>query len=94
MRKSYIFIYSEALGNYESIKYWLDNMSNIIDWRSDLPNTFYIISDADADTIATEIRRRLGNNRFLITEYSQNSQGWLNDDTWYLLNNSRRKPKT
>jgi hypothetical protein len=92
MKKTYIFIYSDLLGTFETVKSCLDNMNIVLDWRTDLPNTFYLVSESNAEALANEIRARLGNHRFLITEYSNNSQGWLNEESWHLLNNSTRKP--
>lgn len=93
MRKSYIFIYSDSMGTREQVKSYLNQITIILDWRYELPNTFYLISEHSANEIVAEIRRITGNSLFLVTEYShQNSQGWLSNETWYLLNNARRKP--
>lgn len=94
MKKTYVFVYSDSLGTFEVVKNCVDNMVSVLDWRTDLPNTFYLVSEASADTLAAEIRKRLGNHRFLITEYSSNSQGWLNEESWYLLNHSTRKSRS
>jgi len=93
MRKSYIFIYSDSMGTRDQVKAYLNQINIILDWRYDLPNTFYLISEYSANEIVDAIRRVTGNTLFLVTEYSHsNSQGWLSKETWYLLNNARRKP--
>jgi len=92
MRKSYLLVYSDSWSR-ESVKNCLSSIPEVINWRYDMPNCFYIISEDTATNIATSIRRKLGNKRFLITEISPNKQGWLPSDTWYLINNKEKRPK-
>jgi hypothetical protein len=92
MKKAYIFIFSDLTIDKKKVRECLDGMSIILDWRTDMPNTYYLISEASAEEIATTIRNKIGQFRFLVTEYSLNSQGWLPDEDWYLLNNLKRKP--
>jgi hypothetical protein len=68
-------------------------MDEVTTWRYDLPHSFYIVSEADARTLAESIRERLGKGRFLIAEITTNKQGWLPSVTWYLLNNKAHKPE-
>lgn len=94
MKKAYIFVFSDLSLDKDKVRDCLNGMSIILDWRTDLSNTYYLISEASADQIATEIRNKINLFRFIVTEYSSNSQGWLTDESWYLLNNLKRKPTT
>lgn len=91
MKKAYIFVYSNNLGTRESIKNTIDSMKEIIDWRYDLPNSFYLISEKSATDLANQIRAILGDKRFIITEISSNKQGWLQPTTWHFINKKERK---
>ena len=94
MRRAYLLSYSQSLGTREEVKSYLDKMPEVITWRSDLPNSFYLISEEDSETIAKSIRDLAGQKgRFLISELKGNVYGWLTPDSWYLINNKRRKPK-
>ncbi len=92
MRKSYVFVYSNSLGTRDEIKNCIDNMSEVIHWRYDMDQCFYLVSENSADDLAEKIRNNLGKNeRFLIVEKTSNSQGWLPSETWTLLNDKRRE---
>lgn len=93
MRKAYILVYSDKLGTREEVKNCMDNIPEVITWRYDMPNSFYIISEKSAGEIAEAIHDFTGKTRFLVTEITSNRQGWLPDDTWYLINNKTHKPK-
>ena len=92
MRKSYIMIYSNALGSRDEIKECVDSLEQVIHWRFDMPNSFYLVSEENASTLAKAIREYLEKDeRFLITEYmADNAQGWLPKKTWSLLKEKKR----
>lgn len=87
MEKAYLLVYSKTLGSRESIRDYLDNLRIISNWKYDLPNAFYIISNATADEISNEIRKKSKDGRFIITEINDNRQGYLPEDTWELISN-------
>lgn len=89
MRKAYMLIYSDSLGSRNEIRKCLNSLEVIDTWRYDMPNSFYVISEHSASEIAKEIRRLLGNGRFLLTEISDNRQGWLTSQSWYLIKNKK-----
>jgi hypothetical protein len=93
MKMAYLLVYNDALGSREDVKRCLNEMDEVTTWRYDLPHSFYFVSESDARTLAESIRKRLGKGRFLIAEITDNKQGWLPSDTWYLLNNKAHKPK-
>jgi len=92
MRKAYLLVYANSLGTRNEVKDCVDNLPEILTWRYDMPNCFYLISEYDAQDISNAIRSYLGNKgRFLISEVTDNKQGWLPSKTWYLLNNKKHK---
>lgn len=93
MRKAYILVYSDNLGSRAQVKECIDNISEVITWRYDMPNSFYLISENSADEIARAIHEYTGKTKFLVSEITSNKQGWLSKDTWYLINNKKHRPK-
>lgn len=93
MRKAYILVYSDNLGTREEVIKCMDSISQVYTWRYDISNSFYIISDYSADEIARAIHDFTGKTSFLVSEITSNKQGWLSEDTWYLINNKTHKPK-
>jgi len=93
MRKAYLFVYGD-IGTREEVKAHLDGIPEILDWRYEMPNCFYLISEESADALARKIRKSTGERgRFIVSEITQNKQGWLPKDTWTLLNTKRRASK-
>jgi hypothetical protein len=93
MRKAYLLVFSEATGGKEKIREWLNTEDLVLHWRTDLPSTFYVISEASAadlsQSLSTHIERK---GRFLFAEVGENRQGLLPKESWYLLRNKRRQP--
>jgi hypothetical protein len=91
--KAYILVYSDSLGTRDEVKECLNKMSEVKYWRYDMPYSFYIISNADAKSIATNLRQLRGNKgRFIITELNENKHGWLTKESWFLIANKRYMP--
>jgi hypothetical protein len=90
MRKAYLLVYSNSLGTREKVKNVLDKTNKVIHWRYDLPNSFYLVSEFTASQISDVIRAKLGNGRFIITEISDNKQGWLPKASWDLIKTKTR----
>lgn len=86
--KSYLFTYNDKLGTREEITQFIDGLEEVITWRYELPNTFFLVSEDDLDTIFNRIVQRFSTRgRFLLTEYSaENSQGLLTKRGWQVLN--------
>lgn len=90
MKRAYLLIYDHEVGTREEVREFLDEQPEILHWRYDLPNTFYLISDLSAEDlyeIFQNFNREHG--RFLVSEVGSNSQGWLPRKTWTLLNEKR-----
>jgi len=91
MRKAYLLTYSDATGGRTHIRAWCDAEPMVIHWRYDMPHSFYLISEATAAELAASLKEHVAKKgRFLITEVSDNRQGWLPKETWQLLKNKRR----
>lgn len=94
MRNVYLLVYSETLGSREDVKKCINQIPEVLTWRYDLPNAFYLVSEQDAKTVANAITKCMGKHgRFILTEVSDNRWGWLPNDTWHLLKNKKLKPK-
>jgi len=94
VKKAYIFIYSDGTGGRETIKAWANQEPAVLHWRYDMPHTLYLISEEDASELSDSFINFNGKKgRFMIVEASDNRQGLLPSETWYLLRNKQQKPK-
>lgn len=94
MKKAYLFIYSNKVGTRDEVRNVIETIPEILAWRFDIPNSFYLVSEEDADTLADILLERFGKDGlFLVTEISENKQGWLPKRSWHLINNKRLPPK-
>ena len=91
MKKAYLLVYSDSLGSRSKVKECLNSIEIIATWRYDMPNCFYLISEFSASELSKSIRKELGRGRFLITEISDNRQGWLPSKTWHLIKFKKHK---
>ena len=93
MSKLYLFIYSDSLGNREEVKVILNDISEVLSWRYDMPYSFYILSDASANQLVDLIHSKVAEGksvRFFITEIlNSNRQGYLPKATWDFLGQER-----
>ena len=83
-RRAYLFVYAADLGDRDDVKDHLDDLPEVLHWRCDLPNAFYLVSDVSAKKLAKKIRP-LGNGRFIVTEIPENSEGWLTPRSWKII---------
>ena len=84
----YLLVYSNtALGTREQVKTCLEQLPQVLRWRTDLPNSFYLISQADkANEIVDALAACMGKRgRFILAELGPNVQGWLVPETWSFL---------
>jgi hypothetical protein len=93
VKKAYILVYSDVLGDRDLVKSWASASEVVHTWRFDLPNCFYLISEHTAQEIANDLHTSLGTGRFIIAELNDNRHGWLPSDTWYFLRHKKSKPK-
>ena len=83
-RRAYLFVYAADLGDREDVKGHLDGLPEVLHWRCDLPNAFYLVSNESAEKLANKIKA-LGDGRFIVTEIPENSQGWLPQRSWDII---------
>jgi hypothetical protein len=94
LKKAYLLAFSSTLGTRETVKGILNRVPEVLTWRTDLPNAFYVISRADTATLARKIREAAGGKgRFIITEISNERNGWITPESWYLIREKQLKPK-
>lgn len=94
MRKLFLLVYNDEVGSRETIKKAIDECPLVITWRSDLPNSFYLISESKAKDIATALREATGKGKFVLAEVGSDYWGWNTPETWYLFANKKNKPKS
>lgn len=84
--KNYLFTFGSSFGTREDAKFVLSKCPSISRWRTDMINSFYLKSLKQANEIAEEIRSNKSSGRFLIVEITNNSQGWIQKDSWSFIN--------
>lgn len=84
MRRVYLFVYSDLMGNRDAMRELVDSIPQILDWCYDMPNSFYIISVLSANELSEVIRSSYSGShaRFIISEITENRQGYLPKKTW------------
>ena len=90
-RRAYLFVYAADLGEREDVRDHLDGLPEVLHWRCDLPNAFYLVSDVSAEELANKIRL-LGNGRFIVAEIPENCQGWLTRRSWEVITKKVLQP--
>ena len=92
MKKAYLFVYNDDVGTRDEVKKTLSEMPEITHWRYDMPNCFYVISEASAKQLAEHLRQLKPNGMFIFTEMAGNEYGWLTSESWYLIQKKAYKP--
>ena len=94
MRRAYLFIYNDKVGSRDEVKEAIDSIPEVVTWRSEIPNSFILVSEAKADELADRIIEHIGGDGlFLITEIPDNSQGLLSERSWHIINERSLPPK-
>jgi hypothetical protein len=94
VKKAYLFVYNDGVGDRETVKNIINTMPEISRWRYDMPNCFYIISEYSARELSTKFRSITGKKgRFVFVEFAGNDQGFLPEQSWYLITNKKYMPK-
>lgn len=88
MRRLFVLLYDDALGTRQELQMAINATAPIVlEWRFDLPNSFFLISEATAKTIAEAIRFRRPNGRFVVLEAGGDYWGWDHPETWHMFQN-------
>ncbi len=86
---TYLFVYSDDLGPEERIRRFVDQHPEIVNWYRCLPNSLFIVSTLAAQDLAREIRKGLGEGRFIVVDTNSDRSGWLPRQLWALMSNPR-----
>lgn len=93
MRRAYLLVYNHGFGTRQEVKNLLNHIPEVVNWRYESPNCFFLVADADANQLADEFMQFAEgeeNALFLVTEYAPDkSQGLLTKEAWSLLNDKR-----
>lgn len=93
MKKSYLFVYSNAFGKRSEVTEYIKNSKNIFTWRYDLPNSFYLVSEQSAEKLREYFLDFSDKGIFVITEFQDNYDGYLVDRSWSVINDKELLPK-
>ena len=89
MTKAYLLIHNRLFGTRDEVKACLDSIPEIASWRTEIPNSFYFVSEKLATELVPLLRQSRGEKgKFLIVEITGNRQGWLSPDSWKFINRS------
>lgn len=81
----YIFAYSRFMGNTDEVRELLEQVDCIEKICQLLQGTFLLLSEAEATDLHAKIKKIAPNKRFLISEISENRQGWLPKRIWQFI---------
>lgn len=91
--KAYLLIYNDAVGTQDQVKAILNKMPEITHWRYEIPHSFYLISELEAQPLAEKIRLATTGKGMLAVFEVTKAWGWLSPETWYLITNKKYKAK-
>ena len=85
--KAYIIsFYQQEISDDELIEF-LDARGEILNWRKDIPNTVFVVSDKNAQSLTKAISDEFPDSSFIVAEYvPYNSDGLLDGESWGFLN--------
>lgn len=85
--KAYIIsFYQQEISDDELVGF-LDTRDEILNWRKELPNTVFVVSNHNAQIISMIIGEEFPESSFIVSEYvPYNSDGLLDEEAWNFLN--------
>lgn len=87
MKAYVISFYQQEISDDELVEF-LDNQKEVLNWRKELPNTVFVVSNKNAQFLSKLLAEEFPESLFIIVEYSHyNSDGLLDEETWEFLNN-------
>lgn len=93
MRKLFLLLYDDYVGTRDEVKAAIDSIAAITDWRYDLPNSFYLVSEASAKLLAEWMRALRPTGRFVIAETASDYNGFNFPETWHMFEHKRQAPR-
>lgn len=87
---AYLLSFSDDLGTREAVKNALNQTTGVIQWRYDMTNAFYFTSNLSAEELYVNFKSNINSDgKFIITQITPNTQGWITEDSWFLINNKK-----
>lgn len=83
--KIYQFTYTDGFGNDSDVSLMLKSIDSVSDLRIPFTRLCFIKSTDTATSLSKKIIQLKPNNRFFISEISENRQGWLPKSVWDFL---------
>jgi hypothetical protein len=94
MKKAYFLMHGGGYVGKSLVKSWADNSPLVITWRTEMQGAFFVISEASAEELYTDLRASVPSIRtFIFVEAHTNRQGLLSKESWHLLRHKEPKPK-
>lgn len=87
--KAFILSFSDEVSEQEVLDL-LDRRREVLNWLRVLPNTVFLVSNVNAETLTNILARKFPDSFFVISEYNtRRANGMLTDDAWEFLNNPK-----
>lgn len=83
--KKYLLVYADNLADRQKLVDVLTSMSEVKHWRYDMPNSFYILSDASPEDLLKRIRALCGGSGRCVLVAMNTFFGFLPQRTWDFL---------
>lgn len=86
-RTCYLLAFDDACGSPEDVESFLDSAPEVLNWHTCLPNSYFVVSEHDADELKSCFREFAGaRGRFLIANMTETERnGWLPKSVWNLM---------
>jgi hypothetical protein len=100
MKWSYLLLFSEQFMSYDEAKYFLNARDDVTEWLHIFDNVFVLASSNTAMNLASAVLAYAKKNQnvskpkglYLLTELTDDRNGWLTKAAWNLLNNQTTTP--
>jgi hypothetical protein len=100
MKWSYILLFSEQFMSYDEAKYFLNARDDVTEWLHVFDNVFVLASTNTAVNLAAAVLAYVKKNQkikkptglFLLTELTEDRNGWLQKAAWNLINHQTTTP--
>ena len=85
--KAYIVsFYQQEISDDELVEF-LDSRDEILNLHMEIPNTVFVVSNKNAQSLSRLIEKEFPESSFIVAEYvPYNSDGLLDEESWNFLN--------